>query len=241
MRIRLMTAIALLAPAFLFAAGWNPQVGLGLTVDKGNNDRNLLVLDFSSFNRAGIHEIRTLASFSNETGSGRRTIRKADFSSKLNLFYHPDLFFFGSLDAVHNSGAGIDYRIAPGIGAGVVIARREVQDTLVYSLTANLGVNPVIENLDGRPPVTRGHYLFIQELEYNFDSRTHLNQRLDYKPSFRNDDNYLLDMSLGLTHEVSRRFNVSNRLKLKYDSNPLPDKKHTDMTLVFSVGYRLGR
>lgn len=235
-----MALILLLVPASLFSQSWNPQAGVGLTVDKGNSDRNLLVFDFGSRRRAGIQDIRTTASFSNETGRERKTIRKADLSSKMNLYYHPDLFFFGALDVFHNNGAGVNYRIAPGVGAGAVLLRKEVLDTVVYNLTANVGANPIIENLAGRGAGTRGHYLFIQELEYNFDSRTHLNQRLDYKPSFRNTEHYLIDFTVALSHELNRRLSVTNRLKFKYDNMPVPGKKNTDMTLVFSISYRWG-
>ena len=191
----------LLSPALLFAQDWNSKVGVGLTIDKGNSDRNLIVFDFNSRRKVGIEDIKTAASFSNETGQGRETIRKADFSSKINLFYHQDLFFFGALDMSHNTGAGIDYRIAPGVGAGAVLFQKTVLDTTVYSVTLNVGANPIIENLAGHSARTRGYYLIIQEFEYNFDARTHLSQHLNYKPNFRHSDDFLVDSSVAMSHD----------------------------------------
>ncbi len=236
----ILCLLLLTAGAALAQSGWNPELGIGLTLDKGNIDRNLFLMDFSSQKRGPIHEVRTNMSFSTETGRERESLRKADLNSKANLYYHPDLFFFGMLDVFHNNLAGIDYRIAPGLGAGVVLARKEVRDTLIYNFTANIGANPVFENRAGEGSITKGHYLLITEAEYLLDSSpTRLTGRLDYRPGFTDNANYLVDLSAAVVHQVSRRFSFSNRLKLKYDSRPLPTKRHADLTFVFMIGYKL--
>jgi len=230
-------ALNLLSPAAY--ASWNPELGIGLTVDKGNNDRNVVVFDFQARKKKDKVDFKTLSSFSYEDGKNREAIKKADHNSKINYYFNQDILFFSSLDIFHNSGAGIDYRIAPGFGAGLVIARKDVLDTLVYNITANLGVNPIIESMAHRGRETKGYYLLIQEMEYNFNSRTRLNERLDYRPNFSKPSNYLLDYFIMLENAISRKFSFRTTLRLKYDSNPDLGREKTDLSFVLSLGYKL--
>lgn len=216
---------------------WEMGLGLGYTLNRGNSRQTTFV--------SGLNLSRTgeRTRFNNEAtstsasiDSGRKT-RKAALKSKFELEQNERFFYFTSLDLDHNREAGLDLRVAPGLGAGFVLLNGGK-----VNLNLNLGANPITEYISGQKRSTRGHYLGIQELKVRFNSRTRLEQSLTYKPRFDKAEAYLLNFNLSLNNELTSSFSLKVNLEGKYNSRPPlhdPVYKRSDWMFYTAVNYSI--
>ncbi|MGC4087831.1 MAG: DUF481 domain-containing protein [Polyangiaceae bacterium] len=62
---------------------------------------------------------------------------------------------------------------------------------------------------------------------------------LEYLQAFKDTDNYRINWDLGLNSRIGGNFSIATTLNVRYDHNPLPDIKTTDVTSALSLVYQL--
>ena len=62
---------------------------------------------------------------------------------------------------------------------------------------------------------------------------------LEYLQAFKDTENYRINWDLGITSRIGGNFSVATTLNLRYDHNPLPGVKTTDVTSALSLVYQL--
>lgn len=216
---------------------WEMGLGLGYTLNRGNSKQTAFISSLNLSRTGERTRFNNDASFTSASiDSGRKT-RKAALKSKFELKHSERFFYFTTLDLDHNREAGLDLRMAPGLGAGFVLLTGKK-----VSLNFNLGANPITEYISGQPRKTRGHYLGIQELKVRFNSRTRLEQSLTYKPRFDKTEDYLLNFNLSLNNELTSSFSLKVNLEGKYNSRPPlhdPVYKRSDWMFYTAVSYSI--
>ncbi len=216
---------------------WEMGLGLGYTLNRGNSSQTTLV---SSLNLARAGErthFKTEATSTNASIEGGKKTQKAALRSKLELKHNARFFYFTTLDLDHNREAGLDLRVAPGLGAGIaVLTAKKV------TLNLNLGANPITEYFRGQSSTTRGHYLAIQELKVRFNSRSRLEQSLTYQPRVDKIESYLINFNLSLSNELTQSFSLKVNLEGKYNSRPpvhVPAYKRQDLMIYTALSYSI--
>ncbi|MCE5271815.1 DUF481 domain-containing protein [bacterium] len=216
---------------------WEMGLGLGYTLNRGNSRQTSLVTSLNLARAGERTHFNTEATSTNASSEGGKKTQKAALRSKLELKHSERFFYFSTLDLDHNREAGLDLRVAPGLGAGIaVLTARKVK------LNLNLGANPITEYFRGRTSTTRGHYLAIQELKLRFNSRSRLEQSLTFQPRVDKIESYLLNFNLSLSNELTHAFSLKVNLEGKYNSRPpvhVPAYRRQDWMLYTAFSYSL--
>lgn len=216
---------------------WGGSLGFGLTMNRGNSRQSSLVsnLDLS---RTGektrfIHQTTITKTSSDEAEDASR----GSFNSKYELNQSKRFFYFTALDLDYNRQAGIDFRMAPGLGVGISAITSDR-----CRLNFNFGVNIVTEYLRDRPNRTNGRYLGSQDLRITLGSRTRLDQSLTFKPRFDKTEEYLLDTSVSITSNLTSSFDLKLNFESNYSSRPPiedpPIKRH-DWMFYTAIAYNI--
>jgi len=216
---------------------WEGSLGFGLTMNRGNSRQSSLVSNLE-VSRIGektrfIHQT-TVTKTSSEDGDDAS---KGSFNTKYEINQSKRFFYFTSLDLDYNRQAAIDFRMAPGLGMGISAVASDR-----CRLSFNFGVNLVTKYLRNLPDRTNGHYLGSQDLRLILSSRTRLDQSLTYKPRFNRTEEYLLDLSVSLTSNLTSSFDLKVNLETSYNSRPPisdPPIRRQDWMLYTAVAYRI--
>ncbi len=216
---------------------WEAIFGLGLTMNRGNSRQSSLVSNLE-VSRTGektrfIHQTTVTKTNSED----EEDVSKGSFNSKYELSQTKRFFYFTSLDLDYNRLAGIDFRVAPGLGVGIsAVASSRCR------LNFNFGANSVTQYLRDRPNSTNGHYLGSQDLRITLSSRTRLDQSLTYKPRFDKTEDYLLDLSVSLTSNLTSSFDLKVNLESSYNSRPPrrdPPIRRQDWMFYTAIAYSI--
>lgn len=216
---------------------WDGGFGFGLTINRGNSRQSSLVSNLE-ISRTGektrfIHQTTVTKTSSEDEDD----VSKGSFNSKYELNQSKRFFYFTSLDMNYNRRAGIDFRVAPGLGVGISAAASHR-----CRLNFNFGANLVTEYLRDRPNSTNGHYLGSQDLRINLSSHTRLDQSLTYKPRFGRTEDYLLDFSVSLTGNLTSSFDLKLNLISSYNSRPPrrdPPIRRQDWMFYTAIAYSI--
>jgi|GEM_PF-4814050 len=216
---------------------WDGGFGFGLTINRGNSRQSSLVSNLE-ISRTGektrfIHQTTVTKTDSED----EEDASKGSFNSKYELNQSKRFFYFTSLDLDYNRRAGIDFRVAPGLGVGISAVASDR-----CRLSFNFGANIVTEYLREMPDRTNGHYLGSQDLRVTLGSRTRLDQSLTYKPRFGRTEEYLLDFSVSITSNLISSFDLKLNLISSYNSRPPrrdPPIRRQDWMFYTAIAYSI--
>jgi len=194
---------------------WSGAFGMGLTLNRGNSNQRSVASSLRVSHKGGKSRFTSSTTVTNSGGEEQETTNKGSFKSKYELDRSKRFFYFATLDMYYNRQAGLNLRVAPGLGVGMaLIAKRKSR------LNLNLGANPITEYRRETPRRTRGHYLASQDLSIDLNSRTHVEQSLTYKPRFDRVQEYLLNFEISLTNQLTSAFDLQLNLEGIYNSRP---------------------
>lgn len=149
-------------------------------------------------------------------------------------FEPSERFFLSSqFRASYNRPAGIERRLAPGLGFGYDVLRGEFT-----RLSVDAGMNWVGERFTDDTRESSLYFNLEQEFRLRVNETTDLEQRLAYSP--RPDDlgDYLIHASLALTTRVWKFLGVKTQISDDYDSTPFVDpdtgeaRSRNDLTFI---------
>lgn len=216
---------------------WEGSLGMGGTLNRGNSRQSSLISTVEIEHKSKKTRLITKASVTTTNSSKGKDSDKGAFKTKFEFKGKKLIFYFSSLDMDYNRQAGIDLRVAPGLGLGVsVISNKRCR------LDLSFGANPITEYLHKKPNRTKGHYLCNQELKINLSERTKLDQSITYKPRAGRLKEYLLNFRLSLTNKLSSDFNLKMNLENIYNSRPPqhdPPYKRQDWMFYTAIGYNI--
>ena len=216
---------------------WSGTFSMGLTFNRGNSDQRSLASNLR-VNRTGDKtRFSSSATVTNSREHLGRSTNKGSFKSKYELDQSKRFFYFATLDMYYNRQAGLNLRLAPGMGVGLaILAKRKCR------LNLNLGANPITEYRRNEPRQTHGHFLGSQDFRIDLNSRTRLEQNMTYKPRFDRLNDYLLNFEVSLTNQLTSAFDLKLNLEGIYNSRPPqhdPPYKRQDWMFYTAIGYNI--
>lgn len=142
-------------------------------------------------------------------------------------------FLSSQFRASYNRPAGIERRLAPGLGLGYDVLRGEFT-----RLSVDAGMNWVGERFTDDTRESSLYFNLEQEFRLRVNETTDLEQRLAYSP--RPDDlgDYLIHASLALTTRVWNFLGVKTQISDDFDSTPFVDsdtgeaRSRNDLTFI---------
>ena len=216
---------------------WEGSFGLGGTLNRGNSRQSSLISTVEIERTSKKTRLISKASVTTTSSSKGKDANKGIFKTKFEFKGKKLIFYFSSLDVDYDRQAGIDLRVAPGLGLGVaVISSKRCR------LELGFGANPITEYLHNQPNRTKGHYLSNLELKINLSARTTLDQSITYKPRAGKLQEYLLNSHLSLTHKLTSNFNIKLNLESVYNSRPPendPPIRRQDWLFYTTVAYSI--
>ncbi len=216
---------------------WDGSFGLGGTLNRGNSRQSSLISTVEIERTSKKTRLISKASVTTTSSSKGKDANKGIFKTKFEFKGKKLIFYFSSLDVDYDRQAGIDLRVAPGLGLGVaVISSKRCR------LELGFGANPITEYLHNQPNRTKGHYLSNLELKINLSAKTTLNQSITYKPRAGRLQEYLLNSHLSLTHKLTSNFNIKLNLESVYNSRPPendPPIRRQDWLFYTTVAYSI--
>lgn len=209
------------------------DASFGLTVTEGNTE----TLSLSFTGRLGYNVDRHTWSFASELIRTRTDgeVEANRGNVELGYDFEPSerLFLSSQFRASYNRPAGIDRRLAPGVGVGYDVLRDEFS-----RLSLNAGANWVAETFTDDSRQSSIYFNIEQEFKLRVNSTTDLEQRLAYSPRPSDLGDYLVQASLALTTKVWKLLGIKTQITDEYDSTPFVDpetgepRSRNDLTFI---------
>ncbi len=216
---------------------WSGNFGMGLTLNRGNSEQRSLVSNLRVNRTGDKSRFTSSTTIANSKGDQGEATNKGSFKSKYELDRSKRFFYFATLDMYYNRQAGLNLRVAPGMGVGMaIIAQKKCR------LNLNLGANPITEYRRDRPRRTHGHFLGSQDFRIDLNSRSRLEQSMTYKPRFDRVQEYLLTFEFSLTSQLTSAFDLKLNFECTYNSRPPehdPPYKRQDWMFYTAISYNI--
>lgn len=205
----------------------------GLTITEGNSET--LSLNFAGRIAYEIrqHTWSLSTTLLRTRDGGEIRANRGDLSARYK--YEPgDRFFLNSqFRASYNRPAGIERRLAPGLGIGYDVLRGELT-----RLSLDAGMNWIGERFTDDTRESSLYFNLEQKFTLRVNETTDLEQRLAYSP--RPDDlgDYLIHASLALTTQVWKFLGIKTQISDDFDSTPFVDpatgeaRSRNDLTFI---------
>lgn len=222
--------------------GFQQDVNLGLTLNRGNSENTTLSLGFASrFRQEDVDwSLQATYQYGDSTvrdrdGGGRQTttnLDKTTVESQANILYSPRTYFLVGASYLRDRISDIDYRVIGGPGIGHFLIRNDHQ-----SLSVELGLSYLFEEVRG----VRDDYEVIrvaQRFEQRFGDHAEIWQSLEYLPEASEFSNYLLNAEIGAKALLNGNLSLRIVLRNRYDNVPSENQRKNDTSLISGISYR---
>lgn len=218
--------------------GWGGSFDLGITVTQGNSETSNFSLSGRTVNRGERHRWLFAGSYLRASTDGQETANKGELAVQYDYFPGERFFFFGRAAGSFNEPAGLDLRLAPGLGAGYLLAGPPGAE-----LALEGGATWIRDEfVDGSS--TRSVFLALgQTLHWKVSETTTVDQSLTYNPRSTRLDDYLLTGEASVSTRIAGGLGLKLTLRNEFDSTPFVDpgtgvaREKNDLTLVTGVTY----
>jgi putative salt-induced outer membrane protein YdiY len=220
------------------AQAWHGEVAFGLSLAKGNSDTFLMNASALAHREWPQNELKLgadgnygLNNFgrSNETQSANNIHGFVDYK---RLFTER---FYGNLriDGFHDDVAEVRYRVIVGPAAGYYFIKSELS-----RLSGEVGPSFIEERLNG---LNDHGYLTLRVTErgeHSFNKAGKVWEQVDFLPQIDDFNHYLLNLELGAEAALNTRLSLRVVAADKYNSDPAPERKNNDISLVSALVYK---
>jgi putative salt-induced outer membrane protein YdiY len=211
-------------------SGW---IDFGGTVNRGNSTDDQLDINGELIART-IKDRYTLAVEVNEDRSGNTsTASSRRLSAQYDLFLKNKNYLLVNAKTASDRFADLNSRSSLGAGYGY-----QFTDTELVKFSGEVGMSYVFENYETQP--SQSFPAMSLGLKYDrkfFDNRLVYFQNIGVDTSLNSANNTLLRNRMGIRVPIAKGLNVSAQFNLDYNNAPPVDKKKSDTTLIFTVGY----
>lgn len=218
--------------------GWRGSADLGFTLTEGNSETTSLSVGAEGIHRMERQRWTLTGSYLRSTTDGERTADRLDLLARYDVFPSERFFLFAEGRGGFNKPAGIETRIAPGLGAGY-----QFVSTADLTAAGKTGATYIRDEfVDGS--VDEALYGALgQSLELAVNDGTTLSQSLTYNPRLEDLGDYLLHGEIALHTEITESLGLRVTFVDDYDSDPFVDpetgeaRARNDITFITGVSY----
>lgn len=194
------------------------DASFGLTVTEGNSQT--LSLNFGG--RVSYTVAQHTWAFSTNVlrtrDSGDVKANKGNLALRYDYEPSDRVYVTTQVAASYNRPAGIERRVAPGLGLGYDVIRSDAA-----RLSFDGGLNWVGERFTDATRESSVYFKLTQEFRLRVNETTDLAQRLSYSPRPENLSDYLIQGSLTLTTKIWKLLGIKTEISDDYDSTPFVD------------------
>lgn len=218
--------------------GWRGSADLGFTLTEGNSETTNLSLGTKVVHAVESRRWTLSGSYLRATTGGDETANKGDVLVQLDYFPDDRFFLFAKAAGGFNRPAGIDRRLAPGLGVGYQVLARERTE-----LSVEAGGGWIQDKfVDGS--TDDAAYASVEEsFSLVVNSTTDLAQSLTYTPHVEDLGDFLLQAEVKLTTRITEALGLRVSVRDDYDSEPFVDpdtgerREKNDLTFVTGVTF----
>lgn len=215
------------------SVGWAGTADFGLTVTSGNSETTTVSASARITRRFVLHTLGLSTSYLRTTDEGAEVANRGDLGASYRYFPSRGFYLTARAAGSFNEPAGLELRLAPGAGAGVVVAEGEG-----YQLSAEAGASWIRDQFVDETTTTSIFYGLAESFSLRVSETTSLEQELRYNPRADDLSDYLLHAEATLTTRITEAIGIRLRVIDDYDATPFegapeeePAEKN-DLTLI---------
>lgn len=248
-------ALALLTPASMTAQdlpaggfsqdtvdeelGWGGGADFGLTVTSGNSETTTISVGANATREFVRQRLSFSATYLRTTDEGEEVAHRGELGTSYRYFPNRRFYLTARTSGSFNEPAGLDLRLAPGVGAGYVLAEGES-----YQLSAETGLNWIRDAYVDGTTTRSFYYGLAQSFSLQINETTSLEEELRYNPKADDLSDYLLHAQASLTTQITDAIGLRLTLIDDYDATPFPGApgepaaEKNDLTFITGVSFQ---
>jgi putative salt-induced outer membrane protein YdiY len=218
------------------ASDWSSRADLSVAISTGNSETEAYngLIESALKRERSEHALSLLISqekAEGETTESETTKDQLELDYGYKRFFAEKWFGAGNAEYFEDGLKDVDYRITAGAGVGY-----QFWDDSFGALSAELGANVVVEQLDG---VSEENPALRWALKYNrhlWSKRVEVFH--DHSLLVIPDRGEVIDSSTGIRMAVNHRIDTNLRIDVQHETEPAVDSEKTDVTYALGVGIK---
>ena len=218
-------------------AHWSGNVTVGGFLARGNTNSDSLTIGGHAERRGETDRFTVDAGyiFGREHVSGHGTHETANdlFGEvKYDYFLNEKLYAYGNVRAEHDTIAGLDLRLTPGVGLGY-----QWFESPKFSFNTEAGISYIHRSYahDGSDDAVAARLAY--HLKYKFNDKVSAFHDFEYYPGLDRIDNYFFDTDAGIRTSLTDKMFAEFKVDYRYDSRPAPGRGSNDIRYIVGVGW----
>lgn len=219
--------------------GWDGSADFGLTITSGNSETTSISVGANATREFVRQRLSFSATYLRTTDEGEEVTNRGELGSSYRYFPSGQFYFTARGSGSFNEPAGLDLRLAPGVGAGYVVAQGEN-----YQLSAEGGSNWIRDAYVDGTTTTAFYYALAQSFSLQVSETTSLEQELRYNPKASDFSDYLLHGQATLTTQITDAIGLRVTLIDDYDATPFQGApgeeaaEENDLTFITGLSFQ---
>ena len=219
--------------------GWGGNADFGLTITSGNSETTSISVGANATREFARQRLSFSATYLRTTDEGEEVANRGAVGSSYRYFPGRRFYFTARGSGSFNEPAGLDLRLAPGAGAGYVLAEGEN-----YQLSAEGGANWIRDAYVDGTTTSSFYYALAESFSLQINESTSLEQELRYNPKADDFSDYLLHGQATLTTQITDAIGIRLTLIDDYDATPFqgapgePAAEKNDLTFITGVSFQ---
>jgi putative salt-induced outer membrane protein YdiY len=218
------------------ASDWSSRADSSVAISTGNSETEAYngLIESALKRERSEHALSLLISqekAEGETTESETTKDQLELDYGYKRFFAEKWFGAGNAEYFEDGLKDVDYRITAGAGVGY-----QFWDDSFGALSAELGANVVVEQLDG---VSEENPALRWALKYNrhlWSKRVEVFH--DHSLLVIPDRGEVIDSSTGIRMAVNHRIDTNLRIDVQHETEPAVDSEKTDVTYALGVGIK---
>ena len=169
----------------------------------------------------------------NPGSKGMQVIANNVFASgEYDYFFTRKFYGYGSVLAAHDTIAGIDLRLAPGVGVGY-----QWIDTPALNINTEAGAGWLYRKYANDGEQSSANARAAYHIKVKFNERVTGFHDFEYLPGLDRIDNYFFNTDAGIRSSITDHMFTEFKTYYQYDSKPAPGKGPSDLRFILGVGW----
>jgi putative salt-induced outer membrane protein YdiY len=152
--------------------------------------------------------------------------------AEYNYFFTPKFYGYANVEAEHDVIAGINLRLAPGVGAGYQWVEKPD-----FSFRTEAGGAYLYRKYSHDGETSSAAARIAYHLKVKFNEKVSGFHDFEYLPGLDRIDNYYFDTQAGIRANITDKFFTEFKVDYRYDSRPAPGRLSNDIRYILGVGW----
>jgi putative salt-induced outer membrane protein YdiY len=211
---------------------WKGAIDAGYAGNRGTTDSDSMVLDFQSERKTERFRLKLHSRYFYAIKNADLANNQVLGGGRLDRFFSPRVFVFGSGDFEFNEVEKIDLRSTYGAGFGYDVLTSEAR-----RLSVSGGGGYTYENFSDGATRDSGSGLFTQEYRQRLWTGSELEQRFRLLQDLAQTARYRLRLDVGVRTKLSAYLGFRVGVSDAYDNRPRPNVRKNELSFTTGLGF----